>query len=136
MRSRMQNDRGLLDLAEKVTVGIKRETQFLITYRSESTQSSRLPGKGNSNSHGARPATKIITMMKWIRTTRLTIENSPSKVTRTRRLSIRNSLVRAGAGFRGAVQDAPRPVWKTLVDHAAVDVPLLPLQGTHTVFCR
>ena len=31
----------------------------------------RLPGKGNSNSHGAKPAHLIITMMKWIRTSRL-----------------------------------------------------------------
>ena len=34
----------------------------------------RLPGKGNSNSHGARPAHLIITMIKWIRTSRLSIE--------------------------------------------------------------
>ena len=27
-----------------------------------------LPGKGNSNSHGARPVKRIITIMKWIRT--------------------------------------------------------------------
>ena len=27
----------------------------------------RLPGKGNSNSHGARPVHLIITMIKWIR---------------------------------------------------------------------
>ena len=33
----------------------------------------RLPGKGNSNSHGARPVHLIITMIKWIRTTRLSI---------------------------------------------------------------
>ena len=30
----------------------------------------RLPGKGNSNSHGARPVHLIITMIKWIRTSR------------------------------------------------------------------
>ena len=28
----------------------------------------RLPGKGDSNSHGARPVHPIITMIKWIRT--------------------------------------------------------------------
>jgi len=28
----------------------------------------RLPGKGNSNPHGARPVHLIITMIKWIRT--------------------------------------------------------------------
>jgi len=27
----------------------------------------RLPGKGNSNSHGARPVHLIITMIKWVR---------------------------------------------------------------------
>jgi len=30
----------------------------------------RLPGKGNSNSHGARPVHLIITMIKWFRTSR------------------------------------------------------------------
>jgi len=36
----------------------------------------RLPGKGNSNSHGARPARLTITMIKWVRTSRLSIQNS------------------------------------------------------------
>ena len=35
----------------------------------------RLPRKGNSNSHGARPVHLIITMIKWIRTSRLSIKN-------------------------------------------------------------
>ena len=35
----------------------------------------RLPGKGNSNSHGARPVHQIISMIKWIRTSRLSIKN-------------------------------------------------------------
>ena len=38
----------------------------------------RLPGKGNSDSHGARPVHLIITMIKWIRTSRLSIKNSLS----------------------------------------------------------
>ena len=36
----------------------------------------RLPGKGNSNSHGARPVHLIITMIKWIRTSGLSMKNS------------------------------------------------------------
>jgi hypothetical protein len=36
----------------------------------------RLTGKRNSNSHGARPVHLIITMIKWIRTSRLSIKNS------------------------------------------------------------
>ena len=36
----------------------------------------RLPGEGNSNSHGARPVHHIISMMAWIRTCRLSIKNS------------------------------------------------------------
>ena len=40
----------------------------------------RLPGKGDSNSHGARPAHRIITMIQWIRTSRLSIENYHSEV--------------------------------------------------------
>jgi len=38
----------------------------------------RLPGKGNPNSHGARQVHLIITMIKWIRTSRLSIKNSLS----------------------------------------------------------
>jgi hypothetical protein len=38
----------------------------------------RLPGKGNLNPHGARPVHLIITMIKWIRTSRLSIKNSLS----------------------------------------------------------
>ena len=38
----------------------------------------RVPGKGNSNSHGARPVHPIITMIKWIRTCRFSIKNSLS----------------------------------------------------------
>ena len=37
-----------------------------------------LPGKGNSNSHGARPVHLIITMIEWIRTSRLSMKNSLS----------------------------------------------------------
>jgi hypothetical protein len=39
----------------------------------------RLPGKGNSNSHGARTVHLSITMIKWIRTIRLSIKNSLSR---------------------------------------------------------
>jgi len=38
----------------------------------------RLPGKGNSSSHGARPIHLIITMIKWIQTSRLSTQNSLS----------------------------------------------------------
>ena len=38
----------------------------------------RLPGKGNSNSHGAKPVYLIITMMKKIRTSRLSIKKNLS----------------------------------------------------------
>ena len=39
----------------------------------------RLPGKGNSNFHGARPVHLIITMIQWIRASRLSL-NSLSQV--------------------------------------------------------
>ena len=38
----------------------------------------RLPGKGNSNSYGARPVHQIISMIKWIRTSRLSMKDSVS----------------------------------------------------------
>ena len=44
----------------------------------------RLPGKGNSNSHGARPVHLIISMIKWIRTSRLSIKSSLSQLCLTR----------------------------------------------------
>jgi len=55
----------------------------------------KLPGKGNSNSHSARPVHLIIKMIKWIRTSRL---------------SIKDSLCRArmGRGRSGSAPSAPR----------------------------
>ena len=51
----------------------------LIRYPSESRKVDvRLPGEGNSNTHGARPIHLIITMIKLIRTSRLSITNSLS----------------------------------------------------------
>ena len=38
----------------------------------------RLPGQGNSNTHGVRPVHQIISMIKWIRTSKLSIKNSLS----------------------------------------------------------
>jgi len=38
----------------------------------------RLPGRGNSNSHSARPVHQISSMLKWIPTRRLSIQNSLS----------------------------------------------------------
>ena len=38
----------------------------------------RLPGKGNPNSHGARPVHQIMSMMKWMRTNSLSIKKSLS----------------------------------------------------------
>jgi len=48
-----------------------------------------LPGKGNSNSHGARPVHLIVTMITRIRTSRLSIKNSLSQWRRTCRQASR-----------------------------------------------
>jgi len=59
----------------------------------------RLPGKGDSNSHGARPVILIITMIKWIRTSTLSIKNSlcaPSEGLRGKSVYYRVQ----GLGFR------------------------------------
>jgi len=53
----------------------------------------RLPGKGSSNCHGARPVHLIITMIQWIRTSRLSIKNS---------LSARAGAGEGGEGAGGA----------------------------------
>ena len=58
----------------------------LYTQRSHSHAIGPAPGSGGfgvgvkSNSHGARPVHLIITMIKWIRTSRLSIKNSLSGV--------------------------------------------------------
>ena len=36
----------------------------------------RLPGQGDSNTHGARPVRQMISTIKWIRTSRLSIKDS------------------------------------------------------------
>ena len=52
----------------------------------------RLPGRGNLNSHGARPVHRIISVIQWIRTNRLSIKNylSTSKPSIPNRVSTRN----------------------------------------------
>ena len=64
----------------------------------------RLPGKGNSNFHGARPVHQIITMIKWIRTSRLSIKNSLSG-----RWRGRANAEAAGAGLFFFFCIIPRP---------------------------
>jgi len=58
-----------------VAEGVDAAMAFSSCYRKVDV---RLPGKGNSNSHGARPVHLIITMITWIRTSRLSIKNSLS----------------------------------------------------------
>ena len=62
----------------------------------------RLPGKGNSNYHGARPVHRIISMVKWIRTSRLSIKNSLS-------LSVGVNLVQAGDRLPLETYSRPKP---------------------------
>ena len=90
----------------------------------------RLPGKGNSNSHGARPVHLIITMMKWIRTSRLSIKNflcaplrgvfqarmawSPgftSQASIAKKDAPRPSVLREGQSYRGTslIRNRPPP---------------------------
>ena len=63
---------------ERVYVCV-REREDLVSAREAAhnleRESREVPGKGNSNSHGARPVHRIITMIKWIRTSRLSIKN-------------------------------------------------------------
>ena len=54
--------------------GLRRE--FRPPYRKVDV---RLHGKGNSNSHGARPVHSIITKIWWIRTSRYSTKNSLSR---------------------------------------------------------
>ena len=79
----------------------------------------RLPGKRNSTSHGARPVHLIITMIKWIRTSRLSINNSLCNTT------VKAASMGISICLRGRVRDrrhrprmlhlhsAPRQLWAT-----------------------
>ena len=60
----------------------------------------RLPEKGNSTGHDARPVHQIMSMMKWVRTSRL---------------PIKNSLSAPPPGFPGEVDFPPLLCWGTLV---------------------
>jgi len=57
----------------------------------------RLPGKGYSNSHGARPIYLIITVIKWIRTSRFSIINSLSLGRWGQRLCVSHTHFTKGA---------------------------------------
>jgi len=47
-----------------------------VSGKENQTPMARGPGQGNSNFFGARPVHQIITMINWIRTSRLPIKNS------------------------------------------------------------
>ena len=71
----------------------------------------RLPGKGNSNSHGARPVHQIFSMIKRVRTSRLSIKNSLSLCVGVHLRVRRRSLGRSPAWGLGSVnrrRDAAR----------------------------
>ena len=70
----------------------------------------RLPGKGNSNSHGARPVHLIITMIKWIRTSRLSISYRVLEVSGERKF-VENDRERVGREFDGKL-DPREEVWR------------------------
>ena len=61
----------------------------------------RLPGKGNSNCHGAKPVHLIITMIKLIRTSRLSINHSLSVEWHGCVPGQDGSLQRSASGFPG-----------------------------------
>ena len=61
----------------------------------------RLPGKWNSNSQGARPVRLILTIIKWIRTNRLSIKNSLCSWSLFHRIS---GLRVQGTGSRSRLQ--------------------------------
>ena len=69
----------------KVSLSNKREQQVMSSERLKHGVSpigkvdGRLPGKGNLNSHGVRPVHLIITMLKWIWTSELSIKHSLSE---------------------------------------------------------
>ena len=82
----------------------------------------RVPGKENSSPHGARPVHLIITMIKWIRTSRLSIKNSVSVIL-SREVSPRSLLLRGGGRA-------------SFVDPGFDCMQLGPLSLSHSLRCR
>ena len=64
-----------MDYSFPLFAGLRPPSQSLVLLKKVDA---RLPGNGNSNSHGARPVHLIITMIQWIRNSRLSIKNSLS----------------------------------------------------------
>ena len=60
----------------RITAKIPRKVILISVMTGTRKVDVRLPGKGSSNSHGARPVHLIITMIKRIRTSGLSITNS------------------------------------------------------------
>ena len=75
----------------------------------------KLPGKGNSNSHGARPVQLIITMIKWIRTSGLLIKNSLSARPLILELSALNMVV-VGQVEAPKKVEAPKVLFPALIE--------------------
>ena len=79
----------------------------------------RLPGKGNSNPYGASPVHLIITMIQWIRTSRLPIKNSLSGLLRRPRRALvactyrGTSLIRKRLPLGPCSRHMPRALWRS-----------------------
>ena len=75
LNSRLQNNKGEEECAwgsaSRPNSGLRKDPRWL-----PKEGRCQANGKGDSNSHGARPVHLIITMIKWIRTNRLSIKNS------------------------------------------------------------
>ena len=85
----------------------------------------RPPGKGNSNSHGARPVHLIITMIKWIRTSGLSIKNYLWHRGRSMRLNNRGQFAEPCARIPQH-GNAAKPSWRRNSE----------MRGYHAGFCR
>ena len=77
-KSTPPHNRQLIVTNQNTAVELEAQTAEQMRYHLETKVDTRLPGKGNSNSHGARPVHHIISMMKWIRASRLSINDSLS----------------------------------------------------------
>ena len=82
----------------------------------------RLPEKGNSNSHGAKPVLLVITMIKWIRTSRSSIKNSLSE----------NCTSRRGGGVRHERCGTPTSSFTNFSSFLRPTLPSAETRGSHT----
>jgi hypothetical protein len=120
-----QYSKQVFDIREKPTNGSSRNVPL-----PDRKVDIRLPGKGISNFHGARPAHQTISIIKWIQTRRLSMKNSLSDHVPLSNVNLAQMLTCASAHPR-----ADSPSQKRCVQNRFAEVNSLTYPSTHSLLC-